>query len=80
MEAKADKSTRVEIQNLRTELNLYKKCLNRISYDIEHLKKGAYDYGEASESLLSDIKDEIIDTNNKINLIRKQTNGKKENQ
>jgi phage-related minor tail protein len=79
MEVNADKSTRVEIQNLRTELNLYKKCLNRISYDIEHLKKGAYDYGKASESLLSDIKDEIIDTNNKINLIRKQTNGKKEN-
>lgn len=80
MEVKADKSTRVEIQNLRTELNLYKKCLNKISYDIEHLKKGAYDYGEASESLLSDIKDEINKTNNKINLIRKQTNGKKENQ
>lgn len=80
MEVKADKSTRVEIQNLRTELNLYKKCLNKISYDIEHLKKGAYDYGEASESLLSDIKDEINETNNKINLIRKQTNGKKENQ
>lgn len=53
------KDQKREIQNLRTELNLYKKCLKKINYDIEHLKKDSYDYGEAAEELLVNIKDQI---------------------
>jgi len=60
---KFDKEIKKEIQNLRTELNLYKKCLGKIYFDIDHLKKGSYDYGEAAEGLLSDIKAEINNVN-----------------
>ena len=60
---KFDKDIKKEIQNLRTELNLYKKCLGKIYFDIEHLKKDSYDYGEAAEGLLSDIKEEINNVN-----------------
>lgn len=57
-----EKETKKLIQDLRTELNTYKKCLGSILYDIEHQKKGSYDYGESSDELLSDIKDEICNT------------------
>lgn len=60
------KDQKKEIQNLRTELNLYKKCVKKISYDIDHLKKDNYDYGEASEDLLVEIKDQIRDLEYKI--------------
>lgn len=60
---KNDKQTKKEIQNLRTELNLYKKCLKQIYYNIEHLKKCSYDYGESAEGLLTDIKEEIQNLN-----------------
>ena len=63
---KFDKDIKKEIQNLRTELNLYKKCLGKIYFDIEHLKKGSYDYGETAEGLLSDIKEEIDSVNYRV--------------
>lgn len=61
------KKTKTEIQNLRTQLNLLKKCIGKIEFDIEHLKKEPYDYGEASENLLVDIKNDIKDTKIKLN-------------
>lgn len=65
-EEKIIKEQKKEIQNLRTELNLYKKCVKKIHYDIEHLKKDSYDYGEAAEDLLVDIKDQINQITSKI--------------
>lgn len=56
---KLDKDVKKYIQDLQTERNLYKNCLGQIYFDIEHLKKDDYDYGEASEGLLSEIKKEI---------------------
>jgi len=49
----------VEIQNLRTELNKLKKVLKRIDYDIDHIKCEPYDYGEASDALLYQIRTDI---------------------
>ncbi len=48
-----------EIQGLRTELNILKKCIKGVSYDIEHMKKEPYDYGEASERVLEQIQERI---------------------
>ena len=48
-----------EIQELRTELNTLKKCIKGISYDIDHMNKEPYDYGEASEHVLEQIQDRI---------------------
>ncbi len=56
-----DKDSKKEILTLRTELNLYKKCLKKILYDIEHVKEDKYDYGESLKSLLYDIKNDIND-------------------
>ena len=64
---KLDKDVKKYIQDLQTERNLYKKCLGKIYFDIEHLKKDAYDYGEAAEGLLSEIKEEINNTTYKVN-------------
>ena len=55
-----------ELQKIRTKSNLYKKALGKIFFDIEHLKKGSYDYGEAAERLLYEIKDSICEVENKI--------------
>ena len=52
-----DKDSKKEILTLRTELNLYKKCLK----NIEHVKEDKYDYGESLKSLLYDIKNDIND-------------------
>lgn len=49
----------VEIQDLRTELNKLRKVLKRIHYSIEHIKREPYDYGEASDALLYEIKSSI---------------------
>lgn len=49
----------VEIQDLRTELNKLRKELKQIHYSIEHIKREPYDYGEAAESLLVEIKTDI---------------------
>ena len=48
-----ESDTKREILNLRTELNLYKKCLKKIVYDIDHVKKDNDD-GESIETLLYD--------------------------
>lgn len=58
-----ESDTKREILNLRTELNLYKKCLKKIVYDIDHVKKDKYDDGESIETLLYDIKEDIKNTN-----------------
>jgi hypothetical protein len=58
-----DKDVKKEILTLRTELNLYKKCLKKIIYDIDHVKEENYDYGESLKSLLYSIKGDINDTN-----------------
>ena len=58
-----ESDTKKEILNLRTELNLYKKCLKKIVYDIDHVKKDKYDDGESIETLLYDIKEDIKNTN-----------------
>jgi hypothetical protein len=60
---KLDSVSKKEILNLRTELNLYKKCLKKIVYDIDHVKKDKYDDGESIETLLYDIKEDIKNTN-----------------
>ena len=54
-----ESATKREVQELRTQLNLYKKCLSKIKYDIDHIKKDKYDDGDAVESLLHEIKDDI---------------------
>lgn len=53
----------VEIQDLRTEINRLKKALKRIHYSIEHIKHEPYDYGEASDALLNEIKTDICELN-----------------
>ena len=53
------KETKKELQTLRTKLNVYRKYVGKIEFGIEHFKKGAYDYGEASEDLLIEIKNNI---------------------
>jgi cAMP phosphodiesterase len=53
----------VEIQNLRTELNKSRKLLKGIKYSIDHIKVQPYDYGDTSESLLSEIKSRISELN-----------------
>ena len=58
-----DTAAKKEMLRLRTELNLYKKCLKKIVYDIDHVKKDAYDYGDSFESLVRDIKSDIEHTN-----------------
>lgn len=57
-----DKDVKKEILTLRTELNLYKKCLKQILYDIDHVKEENYDYGESFRSLVYSIKGDINDT------------------
>lgn len=57
-----DKDVKKEILRLRTELNLYKKCLKKIVYDIDHVKEEPYDYGDSLKSLLYNIKNDISDT------------------
>lgn len=56
-----DKTTKSEIQQLRTMLNIYKKHLGMIEHSIKHTTKKPYDYGEAAESKLEDIKEIISD-------------------
>lgn len=69
---KLDKDVKKYIQDLQTERNLYKKCLNKIYFDIEHLKEDAYDYCEAAEGLLSEIKQEINNTTYKVNDLKRK--------
>jgi len=69
-----DKDTKQKIQDLRTELNLYKKCLGSIQYRAEHLKTSAYDYGESTESALSDIKEMIGDCKNRVSDLKRKNN------
>jgi hypothetical protein len=69
---KLDKDVKKYIQNLQTERNLYKKCLGKIFFDIEHLKKDVYDYGEASEELLNDIKEEIQNITCKVDELKEK--------
>lgn len=64
-----DNQTKRILQELRTELNLYKKCLNSIEYSINHKKSKLYDYGESSENILSDIKDNIETCRNNVSNI-----------
>ena len=49
----------VEIQQLRTKINILKKCIRRIEWRADHIKSEPYDYGEGHESALRDIR-EII--------------------
>jgi len=60
------KEIKRNVQRMRTEINLYKKCLSTIVYRMDNTKKGIYDYGEASESTIDDIKEIIQDCNNKV--------------
>ena len=53
----------VLIQELRTTINKYKKVLKRINYNIDHMSVKPYDYGEASEQLLNEIKSDISELN-----------------
>ena len=71
---KLDKDIKNYIQTLQTERNLYKKCLGKIYFDIEHLKKDSYDYGESAEGLLSDIKEEINNITYKVNDLKRKEN------
>lgn len=65
-----DKETKRILHQLRTELNIYKKCLGSIEYSIEHKKTGPYDYGESSDNVLSNIKSEIADCKSQVNRIK----------
>ena len=51
----------VEIQGLRTKINILTKCIHRIEYRANHIKKEPYDYGEADETALGDITQIILD-------------------
>jgi hypothetical protein len=68
---KLDRDVKKEVLTLRTELNLYKKCLKKILYDIDHVKEDKYDYGEAFRTLLYNIKGDINDTNYSAQNLRK---------
>ena len=68
---KLDKDVKKYIQDLQTERNLYKKCLGKIYFDIEHLKKYSYYYGKAAEGLLSKIKEKINNTTYKVNDLKR---------
>lgn len=56
-----EKSTKTEIQNLRTELNLYKKLVNKIYKDINELSSWKDHGTNSSDDKLSDIKENIDD-------------------
>jgi hypothetical protein len=66
------RTTKIESQSLRTELNLYKKTLGRILYSIEHQKKEAYDMGESSDDLLRSIKSDINELNGRVYEVKEQ--------
>jgi hypothetical protein len=55
-ELSEDKETKKLIQDLRTELNKYKKCIGEIEYTVNHIKTKSYDYGEGYENAITDIK------------------------
>ena len=63
---KMDKETKQEIQKLRTEINILKRCIKGIDYDIVHKKVETYDYGEGAESTLYNIRERISICNQEI--------------
>jgi len=60
---KTDKEYKKEIQDLRTELNLYKKSINQIQFEINNIKREPYDYGVAYENAIFNIKENIANLN-----------------
>jgi len=60
----------VEIQNLRTKINLYKKALDGILWDIDHLHEEPYDYGEAKDGLVQEIKQRVINCKYRITEVK----------
>ena len=66
-----DKEEKQEIQKLRTEINILKKCIKGINYDIDHQKVEPYDYGEAAKSTLRKIRDRISSCDQEIWEIKK---------
>lgn len=60
---KTDKEYKKEIQDLRTELNLYKKSINQIQFEINNIKPEPYDYGAAYENAIFYIKENIANLN-----------------
>jgi len=51
----------VEIQNLRTKLNIAKKTLKCIQWNIEHKKDDLFGDGMVSDELLVDIENDVIE-------------------
>jgi hypothetical protein len=56
--------SQAEIENLqlRTQLNIAIKGLNQIQYATEHVKRQPYDYGEAADATLYEIKNVALET------------------
>jgi len=47
------------------EIKKYKDCINDIEYILTHIKKQPYDYGEAADEALSEIKNLINEVKRK---------------
>ena len=60
-----DNESKTLIQDLRTELNKYKKCIGEIEYRLNHIKKQSYDYGEAADEAINDVKEMISEVKRK---------------
>ena len=58
--------TKGELQKIRTKNNKLLKCINEINYATNHIKTKPYDYGEAYESAIADIKERTIQCINQI--------------
>lgn len=50
---------KTELQQLRTKNNLLLKCIRHIRYITDHIHEGPYDYGEANDKAITEIKDAI---------------------
>jgi len=64
---KTEKEYKTEIQDLRTELNKFKKCVKSINHISNHIKSESYDYGQGYENAIVEIRDAINFLENEVN-------------
>lgn len=53
------KNEKKELQILRTQLNHYRNCIDKLTWCAYNVKSKPYDYGEAYENAIDDIKDQL---------------------